>query len=291
MHKKISLFLLMTLGLATFSFAAEAPADKTARISPMAALALAWIFDLARIDYITAGFITRDSRGIFASEKRYEKEGKELRLLGMAHIANSKFYRDIKQEIAQKPAIMLMEGVTDDKELLQTPPDYDNIAGKLGLASQRKKFSPFEMPENVEVIRADLDVADFAADTVKTLNAIGQIYSKEGINFAQLLQMYLRMSDRARVRAFFSDLISKRNLCLIDHIEENLPKTSLIIVPWGAMHLPQIEKWVRDQGFELKQIKKRSLLEFPAYLAFFLPVKKKDTEEVKFMSIEEIFGI
>jgi len=140
----------------------------------------------------------------------------ELRLQGMAHIAGQDFYKKIKESLGSRQAIMLMEGVTDEKDLLETPPDYEGIAGNLGLASQRDHFSPAEMPENVKVIRADLDTSDFKPLTIEILNFIGKIYAKDGINFSNLLMMYIKMSDIETSRAFLGDLISRRNLCLIN---------------------------------------------------------------------------
>lgn len=288
MRKPIIVMALLILLNAVMPCAGAASGEKT--LNPLAALAVAWIFDFTELEQLTGGFVVRESLGIFSVEKFYEKDGVELRLLGMAHVAGSDFYQDIKSSLANKPAIMLMEGVTDEKNLLQTPPDYGSVAKNLGLASQRDKFSPEDMPENVDIIRADLDTADFSGETVDILNFIGSIYGKDGINFSRLLMMYMKLADIENSRAFLGDLITKRNQCLLQHIKTSMQGTRLIVVPWGAMHLPQIEKWARAEGFVFKQKKSRPVIRFPEYFKFFLQ-KKTPEDSSNGKTLHELLGI
>lgn len=290
--KKTFLLILIATSFNSFSIQSLC-AQQSRTLSPMAALAVAWIFDMTELEALTGGFVTRTPEGICAVEKRFEMAEKELRLQGMAHIAGQDFYKKIKESLENKQAIMLMEGVTDEKDLLETPPDYEGIADNLGLASQRDHFSPAEMPENVEVIRADLDTSDFKPQTIEILNFLGKVYAKDGINFSNLLMMYLKMSDIETARAFLGDLISRRNLCLIEHIRDSLGKTRLIVVPWGAMHLPQIEKWALKEGFALKTVKKHLVVRFPDYFKFILqpPETGKNAVSPSGKTISELLGI
>lgn len=282
----LALLIVLSTGLPVASVATEE--KKT--LNPLAALAVAWIFDFTELEQLTGGFVVRESLGIFSIEKFYEKDGIELRLLGMAHVAGSDFYQDIKNSVANQKAIMLMEGVTDDKNLLQTPPDYGSVAKNLGLASQRDKFSPEDMPKNIDIIRADLDTADFSGETVEILNFIGSIYAKDGINFSRLLMMYMKLADIENSRAFLGDLITKRNKCLLQHIKTSMQNTRLIVVPWGAMHLPQIEKWARAEGFVFKQKKSRPVIRFPEYFKYFLQKEIPDDSSTG-KTLNELLGI
>ncbi|MFZ5950085.1 MAG: hypothetical protein ACOYXC_05245 [Candidatus Rifleibacteriota bacterium] len=255
-------------------------ASKEKELNPLAALMVALIFDYTELEALTGGFVVRSSEGICAVQKLFTRNGKELRLQGMAHIGGKEFYQEIKEVLKNEQAVMLMEGVTDEKKLLATPPDYDSVAGHLGLASQRDHFSPENMPETLEIIRADLDTSDFSPQTIEILNFIGKVYSKEGINPGNLLLMYMKLSDVKVSRAFLSDLITRRNQCLIGHILENLPRTSIIVVPWGAMHLPQIEKWAIKEGFVLSRTSKHVVMRFPDMVKFILgPPKPSDKSE------------
>ncbi|MBU1105750.1 MAG: hypothetical protein KKB51_03695 [Candidatus Riflebacteria bacterium] len=293
--KKIILLLVLVLSC-HFLGAAELTTARTdsaeTAISPLLALSIILIFDVADLEDLTRDYITLGPTGILSTEKYYEKNGVEIRLLGMAHVAEKGFYQNVKNSLHGKPALMLMEGITDDAKLLKTPPDLGAFAEKLGVDSQRDKFSPREMPDNVEIIRADLDSSDFSAGTVEVLNSLGKIYSEKHFNASSLLMMYLKLSDLEVSQTFMKDLLTKRNECLINHLQENLARHNLILVPWGAMHLPEIEKWVANNGFTLKDQKSRTILRFPSYFKYFMSKKApKDHSLNSGKSLYEVLGI
>lgn len=293
--RKIVLLLAIVFFCSSL-FAVELKNDEMSKtktaIQPLFALGIILIFNVAELEDLTRGYISLNPAGVFSAEKYYEKDGVELRLLGMAHVAEKGFYEDIKNSLRGKPALMLMEGVTDDESLLKTPPDYSSIAKKLGADNQRDKFSPKEMPDNVELIRADLDVSDFSADTVEILNLVGKIYSKEGFSFGTLLMMHLKLSDSNVAQAFMKDLVENRNNCLIGHLQKNLEKHKLILVPWGALHLPGIEKWVQEDGFALKTQKSRAILRFPDYFKYFMPEKGQKNHSLSpLKTLSEVLGM
>jgi len=296
--RKIILLLILVLSC-HFLGAAELTTPGTAStasaetaISPLLALSIILIFDVADIEDLTRGYITLGPTGVLSTEKYYEKSGVELRLLGMAHVAEKGFYQKVKDSLHGKPALMLMEGITDEAKLLKNPPDLGAFAEKLGVDSQRDKFSPKEMPDNVEIIRADLDSSDFSAGTVEILNSIGKLYSEKHFNASSLFMMYLKLSDMEVSQSFMKDLLTKRNECLISHLQENLTKHNLILVPWGAMHLPEIEKWVAKNGFTLKDQKSRTILRFPGYFKYFMSRKDPKNHSLNSgKSLCEVLGI
>lgn len=282
--------LCSSLSAADLTTAPASGSEKS--LNPLLAMAIVVVFQAADLEGLTRGYVSLEPTGIFSVEKFFEKNGIELRLLGMAHVAEKGFYQDIKDSLQGKTALMLMEGVTDKGKLLKKPLDYSAFAEKLGVDNQRDKFSPKEMPENVEVIRADLDTSDFSTGTVELLNFAGEIYSGKGFNFGSLLMMYLRLSDVSSSQAFMKDLITKRNECLINHLKENMSRHNLILVPWGALHLPEIEKWAANNGFALKTRKSRTLLRFPHYFKYFLPEKKENSNSTgSARTLSEILGI
>ena len=258
--RKIVLLIVLILLCSSLSAAEKKGAKAETVINPLLALAIAWTFDTADLENFTKGYIARGPMGILSIEKSYEKKGVEVRLLGMAHVAEKGFYQDIKNSLQNKTALILMEGVSDDKKLLKTPPDYGSLAEKLGVDDQRKMFSPEEMPDKVKIVRADLDVSAFSAGTVEILNFVGQIYSREGIDLGKLIMMYLKLTDIEVSKTLFNDVFAKRNECLIRHLKKNMAKHRLILIPWGALHLPEIEKWVVENGFTLKKQKNRVIL-------------------------------
>lgn len=233
---------------------------------PPVALITCFLAIATNIEASSKGYVSIGSDGLYSTERFFARDGVELRLLGMAHIGESAFYDQIKNSFQGAPALMLMEGVTDEKDLLQTPPDYSFISENLGLDNQRDKFAQEDMPSMVDIVRADLDVADFASGTVEVLNLTGHLYSKEGFSFSTVLAIQEHFVIPGNSENFFKDLLTKRNDCLIGHIQENLEKYKLIIVPWGAMHLPEIQAWVEKNGFVLKHESRRKVF---AYSSFF----------------------
>ncbi len=296
MKKKILLLLVLLNFASTVTglqplLASEASETGKA-VNPLLAIAIVLVFRAADLEALTGGYIALKPTGIHSTEKYFTRNDSELRLLGMSHVAEPGFYQNIKDGLRGKAALMLMEGVSDEKKLLAQPLDYANLAAKLGIDNQRDKFSPKEMPDGVEIVRADLDAADFAPETVDILNSIGKVYAKDGLNMANLLMLYMKLSDSDTSRELMKDLIAKRNHCLIEHLKQNLTTHNLILVPWGALHLPDIEKWVTAEGFALKEQKSRMLLRFPNYFKHLISItgsEKKAGEPVKTLS--EIFGI
>jgi len=47
------------------------------------------------------------------------------------------------------------------------------------------------------------------------------------------------------------DLIRKRNQHLLAVLQTELQQSNIIIVPWGAGHMPEISKAIENEGFHL----------------------------------------
>ncbi len=60
------------------------------------------------------------------------------------------------------------------------------------------------------------------------------------------------------------DLLNKRNQLVVELIQEKLDEHSLIIVPWGALHLPEIEDWLLKNNFKILEMQSRKLYSFMA---------------------------
>ena len=55
----------------------------------------------------------------------------------------------------------------------------------------------------------------------------------------------------ADVNAVFADLIDRRNAALVATLDRELAAHDVIVVPWGAEHMPGIEKALKERGFEI----------------------------------------
>jgi hypothetical protein len=215
----------------------------------------------------SGGYILLSPKGAYSVEKILVKGNQELRLIGMAHVGKKEFYKNLKVSFADKEALLLMEGVTDKKKLLINKPDYNFIAANFGISDQQKFFTAEKMPESLEIMRADLDISELASSTIAGINLAGKLYSKEGFKLSSMLELqkHLATSDTAAI--FFKDLISKRNEKLLNTLDEQLEKHECIIVPWGALHMPEIEAWAIKQGFKIKKKNKGLLFAFGSYFS------------------------
>ncbi|MDP4583007.1 MAG: hypothetical protein NWT04_03725 [Verrucomicrobiales bacterium] len=138
------------------------------------------LLGLARvIEDTSAGYVRLTPGGIDLTERIFERDGRRVHLVGMAHIADSSFYETLNQSLAGPVAgrrLVLLEGVSDADKILPrsfTSGDtYRAIAGKLGLAEQTLGFAvqsdtepakdtgPEWEARGVDFRRADIDVRE-----------------------------------------------------------------------------------------------------------------------------------
>jgi hypothetical protein len=64
------------------------------------------------------------------------------------------------------------------------------------------------------------------------------------------------------------DILDRRNENLVAAIDSNLGEYALIVVPWGALHLPAIEDAIFARGFEPVSSVQHRLVTWVTLLAF-----------------------
>jgi hypothetical protein len=149
-----------------------------------------------------------------------------------------------------------MEGVTDDRNLLTNKITYRRMAASLGVAEQQEEFRP-----RGELVRADVDVEQFAASTIDFLNAVMLIQSK-GLNAETVLALMQYSPPPHFEEHLFDDLLHKRNRHLVEEIRARLPQTEHITVPWGAAHMPEIAREIEKSGFHLIETREHVAIRF-----------------------------
>ncbi|MBC8002812.1 MAG: hypothetical protein H7X97_09525 [Opitutaceae bacterium] len=207
------------------------------------------------VDHFTDGFLALRSEGLTVRVRKYVRDdGRTIQLFPMAHIGEPDFYRKLSESFPTN-SIVLMEGVTDNGQLLTNKITYKRMATSLGLAEQQKEFKP-----QGKIVRADLDVGQFAPTTIDFLNLV-MLVQNQGMN-DQVIQNLLRFSTPDFERHFFDDLLGKRNRHLLNEIQIWLPKSDLIIVPWGAAHMPEIGREIQKSGFHLTETQEYVAIRF-----------------------------
>ena len=234
---------------------------------------------------LSAGFMRLDSSGLYMAEKEYVRQGTSIHLIAMIHIGDAAYYRNIFRTMNGGDTLVLVEGVTDSGHLLTSFPSYHKLADYLGLVSQN--YLPEQILDSLKqqgraggeaaaaadypgpvlprFIRADIDSGEFSAETIAYLNHVGKVLRDNDTLLHSLIDQYrwsLQNLAPDAERMVMQDLIEKRNAALLGYLRDNLDKYRRIIIPWGALHMPGIERAVIAQGFSLRASSERLAVDF-----------------------------
>jgi hypothetical protein len=209
------------------------------------------------VGHFSEGFLALRPVGFTVQVREYARaDGKTIQLFPMSHIGEFDFYRKVSQSFPTN-SIILMEGVTDDRNLLTNKITYKRMASSLGLAEQHEAFNP----TRGEMVRADVDVEQFTSNTIGLLNLAMLIHSK-GLS-AETLQEMLRFSPPPHYEEeLLDDLLRKRNRHLLEELQSRLSQTEHIIVPWGVAHMPEIAAEIQKAGFHLVETREYVAIRF-----------------------------
>jgi hypothetical protein len=209
------------------------------------------------VNYFSDGFLSLRPGGITVSERKYARaDGKTIQLYPMSHIGESDFYSKLAQSFPSN-SIILMEGVTDDRNLLTNKITYKRMATSLGLAEQHEAFKP----TGGRMVRADVDVDQFSQETIGLLNLAMLIHSR-GLNLQTLLELLQFSAPPHYEKQLIDDLLHKRNQHLLQELRARLAETDQIIIPWGAAHMPELAAEIQKAGFRLASTREFTAIRF-----------------------------
>ena len=209
------------------------------------------------VNHFTAGFMSLRPGGLTVHVKKYVRaDGKVIELFPMAHVADARFYRQVEQTFPTN-SIILLEGVSDDKNLLTNKLSYKRMAKSLGLSEQKAEFAP----DRGKAVRADVDVSQFTQGTIDCLNLVSLAHAK-GLNSQILQQLLANPMTPGFEETLFHDILTKRNEHLLGEIQSRLAQSDNIMVPWGAAHMPWISSEIQKSGFRPTESHEYSLIRF-----------------------------
>lgn len=196
--------------------------------------------------HFTDGFLTLRPHGLILQARKYVREdGKTILLFPLSHIAESDFYQAVSQSAASN-SVVLLEGVTDSKNLLTNGLSYKRAAKSMGLAEQHDDLDI----RQGELVLADVDVQDFSPSTIGILNLVGLVHS-QGLNPNTLILLAQFSPPPDLEQQLFADVLVKRNEHVLKELRERLPDSDNFVIPWGAIHMPGIAKEIQKSGFRL----------------------------------------
>lgn len=234
----------------------------------------------------TADFMRLNPGGLRMVERVYKRADRTVRLAAMIHVANKEFYDELAASIPPGRSIVLAEGVSDDEQLLTASIDYGKTAGYLGLTSQKQlhfrgRFiepEEFETPGfrskgtkngkpagELDILRADVDVSDLRPATILFLNALGkQMQGSESFvnDFLALNSWGKKNITPENYELIIDDILHQRNMAVIRYLDRALNRYDTVIIPWGALHMKEIEAEVLKRGFTLQDERERVSIDF-----------------------------
>ncbi len=234
----------------------------------------------------TSGFVHLGPGGLRMTERVYRRDGRTIRLAAMIHVGDKDYYEDLAASLAAGRSIVLAEGVSDDRNLLHDSIDYGRVAGFLGLTSQkdmdfrgryieaeeldepRPVFGGAEQgkqPHQTDILRADVDLSDFRPATLLLLNAVGK-HMQESSSFLQGFLALNRWGEKNLTpemsAVIMDDILHRRNMAVVSYLDKALARYDTVVIPWGALHMKEVEAEVLKRGFRLQEERERISIDF-----------------------------
>ena len=216
-----------------------------------------FFFSARAVNHFSEGFVTLRPGGIAMQVRKYERnDGKTIELFPMAHIADASFYQQVSLAFPTN-AVILLEGVSDEQNLLTNKITYKRMANALGLSEQKVTFAP----GRGKSVAADVDVGQFSASTLDFLNLVMLFHSRGATpdNISKLMQY---TPPPGFEETLFDDLLTKRNQHLLNEIDAHLLVSDSIMVPWGAAHMPGLAREIQKSGFHLSETREVYVIRF-----------------------------
>jgi len=216
------------------------------------------------------------TKGIDLTEKIFEKNGRKVHLVGMMHIGDDSYYTGLKERVNAIPEaggkrLVLTEGVSDRNNVI--PEDfangktYERWAKLLGIEAQKELNTTTPSPPTIPIPNAstpapdepttnplvtwqnaDIDVSDLKPDHLQLLVKLLDVASSP--DFTKMVNPDVGNVTGAQLESLFKDaLIGTRNDALMKQYTERAEGFQEVYIPWGAAHLPDMEKRLLALGY------------------------------------------
>jgi hypothetical protein len=200
------------------------------------------------LDRFTVGFVRVGIGRLELVERSYTRGDSTVRLLGMMHIGEESTYEAIAASFDHPDVLVLTEGVSDDQGLLGERMHYEAVADSTGLVNQQT-FDSYR--PGLRLRNADVDVSAMSESTQRLLRLTTTLVDDDGVNIPVLLELFELSAEttEANQEVFWRDVIDLRNSVLIEHLEIAVGEAPVVVVPWGAAHLPELEQRLLEWGY------------------------------------------
>jgi len=212
-------------------------------------------------------------------ERVFIRDGKKVFLIGMMHIGDADFFSTLDQRMREEikgKRVILTEGVSDKNQVLpadfKSGQTYGKWARKFGLKVQNSNNAPSSTDQTdannkllaergIAFLNADIDVSELPDEHQKTLTTL--LKSLNSDKLVDLLKTPEGIEGPKLESLMMEGLIKFRNNRLMSYFDETIKlDVDEIYIPWGAAHLPDIEKRLLSQGFEKISEETRPVVRF-----------------------------
>ena len=207
----------------------------------------------------TERFVQVNFSGIQLSDRLYVRDDREIRLVAMMHLGEDETYYDLAKSFIGSDTVVLEEGVSDESSTLESAISYDGVACALGLRAQRSiaEYLEGDLESEIDALwpvlrNADVDASAFSDSTIEYLGLASDVWAADDVLVAFMDVYQYGLDNPDIVKLFVSEVIDLRNRNLVWEIDRALPEFGRIIVPWGALHMPEIEREILERGFTLQ---------------------------------------
>jgi len=227
-------------------------------LGPVTAVGYAAVALATWVQVVTHGFVHFGLAGVSLDDRHYQRDGREIRLVGMMHIGDRDAYRALTRSFERDSTVVLAEGVSDRSDRLAGSLHYGRAAQAIGLAPQEELSTYLaegsgpetQSPEWPVVRHADIDASAFSPGTIACIQWAGEVWEADDLPSAlRAILRGAREQGPERLAAFEDEVLGMRNRHLVHEIEGALGEYDHVVVPWGALHLPAIEESVLSWGF------------------------------------------
>jgi hypothetical protein len=196
------------------------------------------------VDHFSAGFVALKPSGISMQVRTYVRDdGRSVLLVPMSHVGEPDFYQNLAASFPDD-AVVLMEGVSDERKLFTPTRGYSKMAEAIGVVEQQQAFKP-----KGRLVAADVDMSEFSPATIELLKNAMLIHSK-GIT-EETMPLLMKPTPKGLEKQLMDDILTKRNQHVLRVLHDHLPHAEQIVVPWGAAHMPGIAREIERSGFRL----------------------------------------
>ena len=182
--------------------------------------------------------------GIYGKMKTYQKDGKTVYLIAMAHVGDETFYKDLLAEIPVENSVVMIEGIKDSRSKLKNDLGHKARAEALGLAQQTKALNQ-DVLKDRKIQNVDIDIENISPEAQK------YIEFTNGKDMSSLTGILMNRSDDEKIKTAEKQFHKERNDRVILFFDYLVTRYDHLIIPWGAAHIKPFSKAMEERGYTL----------------------------------------